>query len=160
MGEVLSVAFRPDGRTVASTSWDRTIKLWNVTTGAERETLEGHAYSVEAVAFSPDGKTLASGSRDKTIKLWEVGSGDAPLTLRRHTDSVTNLAFSRDGRTLASAGGEVKLCDVADGKELASLHRLGAHCLAFSPDGSMLALGCDDDTVKVWGVVLRPRCSK
>jgi WD40 repeat protein len=71
------VSFSPDGKTLASGSYDNTIKLWNVETGKEIRTLSGHNDSVISVSFSPDGKTLASGSDDKTIKLWngEYGWG-------------------------------------------------------------------------------------
>src|SRR5690242_3914959 len=69
------LAYSPDGKTLASGSFDRTIKLWDVQTGKEKRTLTGHTYSVECVAYSPDGKTLASGSIDRTIKLWDVQTG-------------------------------------------------------------------------------------
>src|SRR4051794_13582589 len=68
---VSSVAFTPDGRTLASGSYDNTIKLWDVRTGKERATLK-HLDGVSAVTFAADGKTLASGSEDKTVKLWDV----------------------------------------------------------------------------------------
>jgi WD40 repeat protein len=70
---VLSAAFPPDGRTLASGSWDLTIKLWN--SASVLRTLTGHANFVDSVAFSPDGRTLASGSWDTTIKLWDSASG-------------------------------------------------------------------------------------
>ena len=69
---VFRVSFSPDGQTLASASWDNTIKLWDVKTGKEIATLKGHTDVVYSVSFSPDGKTLASSGRDRTIKLWDV----------------------------------------------------------------------------------------
>ena len=69
---VTSVAFSPDGKTLASSGGDKTIKLWDVCTGQEISSLEGHSDVADSVAFSPDGQTLASGSWDTTIKIWRV----------------------------------------------------------------------------------------
>src|SRR5262245_52079657 len=72
---VLSVAFSPDGTRVLSGSRERTVKLWDKSTGALIRTFEGHAYVVDSVAFSPDGQRVLSGSEDKTIKLWDAATG-------------------------------------------------------------------------------------
>ena len=65
-----AVAFSPDGKRLASASWDQTLKVWDVTTGEEVLTLKGHGSTVNAVAFSPDGRRIASASSDKTVKVW------------------------------------------------------------------------------------------
>ncbi len=95
------VAFAPDGRTLASGASDKTIKLWDVSSGREVRTLRGHTAPVLSVAFAPDGRTLASGSGDNTIKLWDVASGREVRTLSGHTWFVSSVAFAPDGQTLA-----------------------------------------------------------
>ena len=77
-GAVWSVAFSPDGKTLASGSSDQTVHLWEVSSGQCLKTLQGHTSRSRSVAFSPDGKTLASGSDDQTVRLWEVSSGQVP----------------------------------------------------------------------------------
>ncbi len=93
---VMSVAFSPDGQTLASGSWDSTIKLWRVSDGSLIRTLTGHTSSVRSVAFSPDGQMLASGSRE--IKLWNVSDGSLLQTYDQETVFVYSIQFSPDGR--------------------------------------------------------------
>jgi WD40 repeat protein len=83
---VYSVAFSPDGKTLASASGDNTIKLWNLQSQKPIATLAGHSNSVNSVAFSPDGLTLASASGDKTIKLWNLQSQKPIATLAGHSE--------------------------------------------------------------------------
>ncbi|MBM3216393.1 WD40 repeat domain-containing protein, partial [Candidatus Poribacteria bacterium] len=99
---VVSVSFSPDGRTLASGSWDNTVRLWDVASRREVAALAGHTNQVVSVSFSPDGRTLASGSWDKTVRLWDVASRRKAAALAGHTDYVRSVSFSPDGRTLAS----------------------------------------------------------
>ena len=150
-GAVWGVAFSPDGKTIASTSWDNTIKLWSQD-GKELKTLTGHSKEVWGVAFSPDGKTIASASGDKTIKLWQL-DGKLIETFKGHKAGVWSVAFSPDGQTLASAGWDktVKLWQ-ENGILLNTLrgHRAAVNAVAISPDGQTIASASSDNTIKLW----------
>ena len=99
---VKSVAFSPDGETLASGGGDNVIHLWAIGTGKRKMTLVGHTHWVFSLAFSPDGKTLASGSVDSDIRLWDPHTGQPKKTLTGHGDWVRSIAFSSDGKTLVS----------------------------------------------------------
>ena len=116
-GTVFSVAFSPDGKTLAAGDLDGTVRLWDVATRRQLGSpLTSPTGTVQSVAFSPDGKTLASGSADGTVRLWDVATRrqlGSPLT--SPTGTAESVAFSPDGKTLASgsADGTVRLWDVA-----------------------------------------------
>ena len=99
---VKSVAFSPDGKTLASGGGDNVIHLWDIRTGKREMTLVGHTHWVFSLAFSPDGKTLASGSVDSDIRLWDAYTGEHKKTLTGHGNWVRSIAFSSDGKTLVS----------------------------------------------------------
>jgi WD40 repeat protein len=101
-GWVQSVAFSPDGQLLASSSNDKTIRVWDTVTGSLQQLFEGHSGPVWSVAFSPDGQLLASGSDDKTVRLWGTIMGALQQTLKGHSGSVQSVAFSPDGCLLAS----------------------------------------------------------
>ena len=147
---IFSVAFSPDGKTLAagsvhvsfssSKNAEGCIKFWDTKTWKEIRTLKGHGSMVHSVVFSPDGKTLASGSQDKAIILWGVKNGKKIRTFKGHNEGVRSIEFSPDGKTLVSCGtDETILWDVRTGKEKWS--QKGFHpCAVFSPDGKTLAL--------------------
>ncbi|MBL1179375.1 WD40 repeat domain-containing protein, partial [Pantanalinema sp. GBBB05] len=155
-GQVLWLRFSPDGKTLASGSGDKTVKLWEVGSGKLIRTLIGHNSAVSSVEFSPDSKTLTSGSADNTVKMWEVSSGKLIRTLTGHRSYVISLGFSPSGKTLASGSDDktVKLWDVETGKLIRTLtgHRSYVNSVEFSPDGKALASGNADKTVKLWQV--------
>jgi WD40 repeat protein len=161
-GRVFTIAFSPDGKTLASGSSDNTVILWDV---ASRKPvgrpLSMHKSTVFCVAFSPDGKILASGDGEGTINLWDLATRQpmgAPLV--EHRGRVTSLAFSPDGKMLASEDGygTVILWDMLRrqpiGAPLAG-QKSQVWSIAFSPDGKTLALGNEDGTVILWDVTLR-----
>ncbi|MET8455143.1 nSTAND1 domain-containing NTPase [Streptomyces parvulus] len=171
-GAVYLTSFSPDGRTLATASYDRSVRLWDVSDPARPEPLgkplTGHDSWVSTAVFSPDGRTLASASDDGTIRLWDVRDPahprplGAPLSGRGGT--VYLLAFTPDGRTLASAHDDhaVRLWDVADRSRPRALDTLtgsgaAVRSVAFSPDGRTLAAGGDDNAVRLWDVADRGR---
>ena len=91
---VLSVAFSLDDTLLASTNHDKTVRVWDVRTGTELWTMQGHKDKPTDVAFSPDGKLLASASEDETIRLWEVSTGTHLRTLEGHIGGVTSASVS------------------------------------------------------------------
>jgi WD40 repeat protein len=149
-GEILALAFSPDGKTLAAGA-DDLVGLWDVATGKQRTTLRlGRRSRVVSVAFSPDSKTLATGGGDEDaegeVKLWDAATGKERATLPGGRAPVYSVAFSPDGKTLASgrfADGSVRLWDMAAGKERATLagHSGPVLSVAFSPSGKTLASG-------------------
>ncbi|MEU1512489.1 hypothetical protein ABZ490_10050 [Streptomyces sp. NPDC005811] len=173
-GAVYLTSFSPDGKLLATASYDRTVRLWSLADPARPKPLgkplTGHTSWVSSAVFSPDGHTLASAGDDGTVRLWDVRKPSAPRPLGKplqaHGGTVYLIAFSPDGRTLVSANEDsrVRLWNVADPaapKALATLtgHSAAVRSVAFSPDGRTLATGGDDNAVRLWNTAdpARPR---
>jgi WD40 repeat protein len=142
-GPVAGLAFAPDGRTLATASFDKTIKLWDVAAARERTTLHGHTAPVFTVAFSGDGKRLASGAVDGIVKVWDPAAGQLLLSCKGHRQSVSSVAWTPDGKALASASmdGLVKVWDLATVQGPPVLKSFGGavKAVAFTPDGGGVA---------------------
>src|SRR5262249_44226700 len=160
LDRVISVAFSPDGRRLASASLDKHVKLWDPATGQEVLTLRGHTDIPDRVLFSPDGRRLASASGDGTVRVWDAtppeGAPDPRTrTLRGHAGIVYGVAFSPGGRHLASASADntVKVWEAATGKEVRTLrgHTDTVLGVAFI-DEDRLASASMDRTVRLWDV--------
>src|SRR5205085_11427012 len=139
---------------LASCSYDRLVKLWDVSTGKLLRDLKDHSDAVYGVRFSPDGKLLATGGADRAVKVWDVASGTRLYTLSESTDWVYAVAWSPDGKHLAAGGVDksIRIWEVDhDGGKVA--HAVFAHegpvnALLYSADGKTLYSLSEDGRAK------------
>lgn len=151
--QIYRLAFSPNGKIVATASWDRSIKLWNAVDGKLIRTLDGkHNSWILGLNFSPDGKMLVSSSQDKTAKIWSV-EGNLLYTLIDHKGDVNDVVFSPNGKIIASASSDqtIKLWNT-DGMLLRTLrgHNGAVYGVSFSPDGKRLVSASWDGSIKIW----------
>jgi len=158
-GSILSVAFSPDGKLLATGDTKREIRLWQTAENEQLATLHGHTAWVRSVAFSADGTQLVSGSEDHTIRLWNVAARECVKVLPGQDSIVRSVAFSPDGQMVASSGDKT-LCLWA--LDTGTCHRLPVsegtiRSVAFSPDGQILVSCSSDKTIILWNVAKKER---
>jgi WD40 repeat protein/serine/threonine protein kinase len=161
---VIDVAYRHDGKRIASASTNRTVKVWDATRRQEMRSIVATWHLVHSVAFSPDGQRIATGNHTASVGMWNVATAKNERDLRGPRGPVTHVAFSSDGRLLASAGvssfqprpadqpGEVHVWDTTTGKQPFALPQ-APHTvtgLSFSPTDPHLAFAESDGHVTVW----------
>jgi hypothetical protein len=157
---LLAAAISPDGKLVATASYDQTIRLWDVATGKELRLLKGHNGPVFDVAFDPSGRLLASASGDRTVKLWEVATGERLDTFSQPTKEQYAVVFSPDGQQVIAGGVDSRirvwrLSSTAKEGTNELVEVLFAHDgpivrLAVSRDGRWIASSSEDRTIKIW----------
>ncbi len=146
--------FSPDGKFLASSSLDRTARVWNVRTGALISVFRGSTDQVNGVSFSPDGKLVVSASNDSTARIWNPKNGALIRTLRGHQGPVYDAQFSPDGTRIltSSLDRTIRIWDAASGDEIIVLrgHQGGVSTAQYSPDGKTIVSSALDDTVRIW----------
>ncbi len=154
---VIALAFSPDGKRLASGSKDKTVRLWNTTTGTELIILRKHTGWISILAFSPNGKRLASGSTDKTVHLWDTDTGELITTLTGHLNDIAALSFSPDGKTLASGSidGTIRFWNTETGDLLPiniTEHTEWVKAVSFIKGSSTLASVAFNGIITIWNL--------
>jgi uncharacterized protein with WD repeat len=165
-GWISSLAFSPDGQRLASSSWDRSVKVWEVPSGEQSSTITRKMMEVQTLAFSPDGRLLATENSANAVTFWDTATRKEVLTLPSNKSDempgknwVYSIAFSPDSRWLATGLDDktIRVWDVATGHPVFDLptERRVVTYVAFSPDGRYLASGKDEKTIAIWDVASR-----
>ena len=162
-GGILSLAFDPNGKTIASANHDGTVRLFDAPTGKQVLVLKRHVQSVLDVAFSPNGKILASASDDQTVSLWDMATGAILNPRPGHDGRARTVLISPDGKRAVTAGRDrvVRLWDLSTGHELHVLREFKSaiESMSLSAEGDLLAVGLEDGDIQLRdaasGAVLR-----
>lgn len=159
---VSALAVSHDGNFVASGSWDKNIRIWNVASGKCEKTFEGHSHALNALVFTEDGTKLVSASRDETLRIWSIDGGTCDKVLHGHKASVLTVAVSNDGSRIMSGSEDatVRLWDTESNfTNMAPLKRFNVAVLsvALSWNGSIAVAVSADGNCQLWDVSKGPR---
>ncbi|MGH7163031.1 MAG: protein kinase domain-containing protein, partial [Planctomycetota bacterium] len=154
-GAVHALAFDAAGATLASASFDHTVRLWAAGTGESLAVLRGHTDPVTSLAFTPDGTRLASGSFDSTVRLWDPAARELLAVFLGHDDAVRGVAFDPEGRTIVSGShdGALRVWDAEGGAAVLKLRAEGDYVtsVAFGPQSRRIVSGASGEgRVRVW----------
>lgn len=156
---VTTIDYSVDGKFIITGSYDKTIKLWETSTGREVRTFNGHTQPLSNVKFSPDGTKILSVAFDKRALMWEVKSGKLLLVLKDSLDEIRNAIFSPDGNQILTGGHQTNaiLWDLK-GQRIKEFHQKPSTCyqcipsLQFSKDGKRIITGSGERTAILWDV--------
>jgi WD40 repeat protein len=153
---VTSVAISADSQWVVSGSEDKTVCVWDLQTGKQRNLLKGHEAEVTSVAISVDSQRIVSGSGDGTVWVWDTETGEQINTLGGHEEEVTSIAISADSKRIVSGSNDktVRIWEMATGKEIKVIkgHDYHVRSVALSADSQRVVSGSRDETVRVWDI--------
>ncbi len=151
---VISVAFSPDGKTLATGHFDGYFRLWDVASGQQLIAYQGHVGLIWSIVFSPDGNILVTGGQDEKIKLWNVTTGQCEKTLEDHQGGVVCVTFIRDGNTLISSSNDssIRLWNLSLGEctQILQGHSSRVWSIALNLQVDILISGSEDHTIKLW----------
>ncbi|ETO29106.1 NB-ARC domain-containing protein, partial [Reticulomyxa filosa] len=154
LGDVNGIGVSPDCSKIVSCSNDKTIRIWDLSSGRQLQALEGHKEGIHAAQFSPDGSKIVSGSSDQTIQIWNLSSNQPVQLLEGHSDNVNEVQFSPDGSKVISCSTDrtIRIWDLLSGQHIQVLegHSSSVTGVQLSPDSSKLVSCSWDKTIRVW----------